>query len=210
MNNVGYDTSSKPLEQYTALQDAFDWLNRDLFHGELLQAVIVFHRKKGAKGYFWSGMWHDKANNSAVDEIALVPELLDRSDMEVLSTLAHEMVHQWQFAFGKPSRSGYHNREWADMMIEIGLHPTTDGTALGKETGQKCTHYIIANDRFHQSAERFLTDRKVVNWIGLPVAKKESKAKNKVKYTCSCGNNVWGKAGLNIVCSECEESYVNE
>lgn len=203
---------SKPIEQYTALQEAFDWLNRDLFNAELPQAIIVLHRKKNAKGYFWAEMWRNQSNDSEatekVDEIALTPEYLDRSDIEVLSTLAHEMVHLWQFHCGKPSRSGYHNRQWADKMIEIGLQPTTDGTPQGKETGQKCTHFIIGNDRFHRSMETFLAERKVINWIGLPIFPKEAKAKNKVKYTCSaCGSCVWGKLGLSIVCGICEESY---
>jgi hypothetical protein len=30
---------------------------------------------------------------------------------------------------------------------------------------------------------------------------------SKVKYTCPCENNVWGKMGLAIRCDECDESY---
>ncbi|MDR0639968.1 MAG: SprT-like domain-containing protein [Spirochaetaceae bacterium] len=31
---------------------------------------------------------------------------------------------------------------------------------------------------------------------------------SKSKYSCPCGNNVWGKPGLNIVCGECGEPFV--
>ncbi|MDR2784639.1 MAG: SprT-like domain-containing protein [Treponema sp.] len=31
---------------------------------------------------------------------------------------------------------------------------------------------------------------------------------SKKKYTCPCGNNVWGKPGLNIVCGECAENFI--
>ena len=59
-------------------------------------------------------------------EIALNPDTFeDRTDMEILNTLAHEMCHLWQHYFGKPSRGGYHNREWATMMEKIGLMPSS-------------------------------------------------------------------------------------
>jgi predicted SprT family Zn-dependent metalloprotease len=34
----------------------------------------------------------------------------------------------------------------------------------------------------------------------------EKKA-TRTKYTCSCGNAVWGKPELNIICGDCEERY---
>jgi predicted SprT family Zn-dependent metalloprotease len=30
---------------------------------------------------------------------------------------------------------------------------------------------------------------------------------SKQKYSCPCGNNVWGKPGLNIVCGDCGENF---
>jgi hypothetical protein len=36
----------------------------------------------------------------------------------------HEMAHVWQHAHGKPSRNGYHNKEWAAKMDERGLIPS--------------------------------------------------------------------------------------
>src|SRR5262245_14971271 len=35
---------------------------------------------------------------------------------QILSTLVHEMVHGEQHHYGKPSRGGYHNKQWADWM----------------------------------------------------------------------------------------------
>jgi predicted SprT family Zn-dependent metalloprotease len=34
-----------------------------------------------------------------------------------------------------------------------------------------------------------------------------AKKKNKIKYSCSCGNNVWGKADLRLICANCDEDY---
>lgn len=203
-------------ETYTALQDAYDHFNRELFNDALPQALIVLHRKKGARGYFWSEMWQAHVDNESdtktLDEIALTPETLDRSDKEVLSTLVHEMVHLWQYHKGKPSRSGYHNHEWADMMEDVGLHPTTDGTWQGKPTGQKCTHLIVDNHRFDVAATTFLTDRKVISWYGVTQGTKETK-KNKVAYTCGCTPviKVWAKPGItSLICSDCEQAFKEE
>ncbi len=158
-------------ETYTALQDAFDYFNRQLFNDALPQVLIVLHRKKGAKGYFWADMWRgydgESIEATKLSEISLTPETLDRPDKEILSTLVHEMVHLWQHTSGKPSRNAYHNREWADQMEDIGLYPTHDGTWEGKQTGQRVTHRIVENHRFDVAATAFLEDRKVIQWFGV-------------------------------------------
>jgi predicted SprT family Zn-dependent metalloprotease len=196
-------------ETYNALQDAFNWFNRELFNSNLPQVLIVLHRKKGAKGYFWAEMWQGESER--LDEIALTPETLNRSDKEILSTLVHEMVHLWQHHEGKPSRNAYHNKEWAEQMEEIGLHPTHNGQWDGKPTGQKVTHLIVEGHRFDTSATAFLADRKVINWYGITQGAKETK-KNKVLYTCSCQPvvKVWGKPGLLIACEICEATFSEE
>lgn len=204
---------------YDALQDAFDYFNRNLFNNELPQVLIVLHRKKNAKGYFWADMWHSQAELSDIlddtkvlSEIALTPETLNRSDKEILSTLVHEMVHLWQYTCGKPSRNAYHNKEWAEMMEEIGLHPTHNGQWDGKSTGQKVTHLIVEAHRFDVAAISFLEDRKVIQWFGIQQGTKEAKNKNKVLYTCQCVPvvKVWGKAGLLIACEMCENTFEEE
>jgi hypothetical protein len=53
------------------------------------------------------------------------------------------MVHQEQKHFGKPSRNGYHNKQWSRWMERIGLVPSATGAPGGKRTGQRMTHYII-------------------------------------------------------------------
>lgn len=36
----------------------------------------------------------------------------------------------------------------------------------------------------------------------------EEKRQTRVKYTCGCDNNVWGRSGLDIKCGDCEETFV--
>lgn len=198
-----YET--KPTEsQFVALQAAYDYFNRELFSNELPPALIVIYRKKGVSGYFWQEQFTHIETKQTLDEIGLTPETLDRGDAAVLSTLVHEMVHLWQFHNGKPSRSGYHNKEWAEKMVDVGLEPRS--VPGDKPTGQRCTHIVMVDGDFKAACDRYLTDRKVINWFGHAQPTKEVK-KNKIAYECDCSFKVWGKPGLAIICEACESHY---
>jgi predicted SprT family Zn-dependent metalloprotease len=86
--------------------------------------LITIQRHKGSKGYFSPNKFAHRRRT----EIALNPVTFrERTDREIASTLAHEMVHLWQEQFGKPSRNGYHNKQFANKMEEIGLKPSDTG-----------------------------------------------------------------------------------
>ena len=87
-----------------------------------------------------AGASASKDGKEVTDEIALNPShFRDRSTEQSLSTLVHEMTHLEQHHFGKPSRAGYHNKQWAGMMKAVGLIPSDTGAPGGKEVGQKVT-----------------------------------------------------------------------
>jgi hypothetical protein len=75
----------------------------------------------------------------------------ERSNEQSLSTLVHEMTHLDQRHFGKPSRAGYHNKEWAKLMRDVGLIPSDTGAPGDKEVGQRVSHYIEAGGRFERT-----------------------------------------------------------
>ncbi len=94
-------------------------------------------RSKSAYGYFAGGRFGSKDGKEITDEIALNPSHFhERSTEQSLSTLVHEMAHLEQHHFGKPSRSGYHNKEWAGMMKAVGLIPSDTAKLGGGEVGQ--------------------------------------------------------------------------
>jgi hypothetical protein len=135
--------------QFIQLDGLFDYYNKELFDGKLNDCMINMNREKGL-GFFSPERWvdTDKQKESGIHEISLNPDRLDRKEIEWHSTLVHEMVHLWQNDFGDPSRKGYHNKQWADKMQEIGLIPTDTGEPGGKKTGQAMTHYIADNGPF--------------------------------------------------------------
>lgn len=198
---------NKPTEkQYISLQQAFDYYNYHLFEDKLPHVLITFQRSKRAAGYYWSQVFESRQDNtSKVSEIALnIGIFKSRDDKTILSTLVHEMVHHWQFVFGTPSRTGYHNKEWAEKMKAIGLQPSTDGTVNGKETGQSCTHYVKYGEKFDTVTNILLRDKGVIDYNALDPKKPKSKNKNKTKYSCpECGTSAWAKDGIHLECGDC-------
>lgn len=219
-------------QQFEALNKAYQYFNGVLFDGQLPGCILNFSRKKGTHGFMAPGRWRRVGEkNYTTHEISLTPYTLYREPMLVFSTLVHEQVHLWQWDFGTPSRSGYHNQEWAAKMGEIGLMPSDTGEQGGKKTGQNMTHYIIEGGRYEQAfnampAEFILPFTSLEGDImkaqltgggtsgspGEPEPGKSAvatggKSREKTKYTCpGCEANVWGKPGLNLLCGECKET----
>jgi hypothetical protein len=138
--------------QFNMFDKLFDYYNKKPFDGKLNDCMINMSRQRGANGFFQPQNWKKnnlkKEANKDIHEISLNPHYLDRPDIEWHSTLVHEMVHLWQQDFGKPSRSNYHNKQWARKMEEIGLIPSSTGQPGGKKTGQGITHYVDSNGQF--------------------------------------------------------------
>lgn len=170
------------VNNYRNLQEAFSFINENLFNNELPNCLITYQRKKNTFGYFVNNRFQDKTNATyTTDEISLNPAtFIDRSTKEILSTLAHEMCHLWQAHNGKPSRSGYHNAEWVNKMAEIGLIASNTGKEGGKQTGQQMTHYIQENGLFDETIKplvdkTILFEDRQLNIKQKLVAKKEKR-----------------------------------
>jgi len=76
-----------------------------------------------------------------------------------MQTLVHEMAHCWQHCYGTPSRRAYHNREWADKMIGVGLMPSDTGQPGGKPVGQKMGDYPLPKGRFITQSACLLAEK---------------------------------------------------
>lgn len=220
-------------EQFDALNKAYQYFNQVLFGGQLPGCILNFSRKKGTHGFMAPGRWRRVGEDDyTTHEISLTPYTLYREPILVFSTLVHEQAHLWQWEFGTPSRTGYHNKEWAEKMEEIGLMPSDTGAPGGKKTGQHMTHYIIEGGQYEQafhampkeytlpftSLEGDLIKSLLTGGAGGVTGKPgepepgkgggtTGKTREKTKYTCpGCGVNVWGKPSLNLLCGDCNET----
>ena len=208
----------KPTEeQAAAYQKAFDHFNKTLFGGKLPFAYLNFSRHAGSKGFFSPERW-DKAGETEsgkkLHEISLNPDLLRRPPVEYYSTLVHEMNHHWQQVFGKPSRNGYHNMEWARKMVEVGLIPTDTGEPGGKPIGQRVTHRIEPSGPFMRAFET-LPKEALLPWVsgGTGVEEKPKKPTiKKHKFVCpECETPVWAVTPeLEAICDDCGQQFLDK
>ena len=221
-------------EQFKALTGAFKYFNVRLFNGKLPSCILNFSRKKNTHGFLAPSRWRRVDSvDEYIHEISLTPYTFYREPRLVFSTLVHEMVHLWQWEFGSPSRNGYHNREWAKKMEEVGLIPSNTGQEGGKKTGQSMTHYIDPSGKYHTlfdkipsalllpftSIEGDIIKRMIdskSNRNGSDKNNTESKldkrnrlissGRKKTKYNCSsCNLNVWGRPNLELKCLKCDQ-----
>jgi predicted SprT family Zn-dependent metalloprotease len=147
------------------------------------------------------------------DEIALNPaHFATRTPTKILSTLVHEMVHLWQHHCGKPGRRGYHNKQWAAKMREVGLIPTDTGQSGGKETGEKVTHLIEDGGPFDKACTAWLANQGPILYHDRAGdAARKRKAVSKTKYTCPvCELNAWAKPDAHLICGDCNEELEAE
>jgi predicted SprT family Zn-dependent metalloprotease len=204
------------LQAYKSLYKAFAFFNKELFGNKLPEPFLSYNAVKNTYGYFAperikptkkTGAFSD-SNTPDIHVISINPQYIGkRTDKQVLSTLVHEMVHLKQQIEGKPGKNGYHNKQWANMMKEIGLQPTNTGKKGGKETGINMTHMIVKGDRFDVCCDELLKDKFSFDYK-LKVEKKKQKVTKKSKYVCAAnGVTVWGKPGLNIRCGDSNELF---
>ncbi|MET7038814.1 SprT-like domain-containing protein [Elizabethkingia miricola] len=136
------------LEFYNLFQFIYDYLNENLFLNQLPNCMIVITRKNRTFGYYSKERWVNK-EKLMTDELAINPMFFSKYPLiEMLQTMGHEMCHLWQDHFGRASRRSYHNKEWGNKMISIGLMPSNTGKPGGKKTGQQMMDYPIENGIF--------------------------------------------------------------
>lgn len=199
------------LEQFSKYQRAWEWFNEELFDGNLHPCLLNFSRHRGSKGFFTPRRW--RKHGQEIHEISLNPDRLSRPVEDVMSTLVHEMVHQWQFDCGHPPRAGYHDLEWAEKMVEVGLVPSDTAEPGGKPTGQKMSHYIDPAGRFAQVLKRMPAEY-ILPWVSNgpdEQAKPKKPRPKKHRFICpGCRTRIWAEdENLEAECLGCGEKFLN-
>lgn len=243
------------VQQFTTLEDLYSFYNQKLFGGKLPFCLVNLSRHREAVGFYIPQEWASLTGGDIKDEISINPDSFYLGDEYWHSTLVHEMCHLWQFHFGKYSWYSYHNQQWADKMMEVGLMPSHTGKEGGNTTGQYMSDYVMQGGKFQKYFQTITQEAKlnlrlpyIKNkkfLIGdstqdmttlldelkeltttLPMVKgsrglatirairsiknKDTKSGKKVKYSCLCGNNVWGKGGLSLHCNDCQYDFISQ
>ena len=158
--------SSPTTELYSALQILYTHFNNTLFNKELPDILFTNQRQSGMMGYFAPNRWTSIEGKNC-HEIAINPSYVGRASLiALMQTLVHEMTHCWQQCYAKPSRSGYHNKEWASKMIAIGLMPSATGSPGGAIVGQRMADYPVPKGKFILSCTGLLKDNRFkLPWV---------------------------------------------
>lgn len=205
-------TDNPTKEAYAELQKAYDHFNHTLFAEKLPACLITLQRKTRTYGYFSQDRFQHTQKGSLTDEIAMNPDHFKTKPLpEVLSTLVHEMAHLQQAYFGRPSRKGYHNKEWASIMKAIGLIPSDTGEPGGNCVGQHMSHYIESSGTFDQTCKTLLSGGFRLSWADNFNGQKEKPKLGRIKYTCDmCKLNAWAKPLVLLVCGACQQPLLAE
>lgn len=195
------------MKMWKALHNAFDFLNDALFAGTLDSNLIIMNCSRRARvlgfyRYKEFGWVSSEGGGEPKAEISLNPDFMAEASIDkIYSTLAHEMVHFWQDCFGKPGKRGYHNKEWADEMLRVGL-PSFNISDPSKKTGMRCSHTIDPAGLFAQAMERMPEEYKLP-FMGLKPPAGKAKTGYQ-KWSCpNCGQVSRAKDTCQLSCSPC-------
>lgn len=172
------------VEIATSLQSGFDRLNDRLFENKVEPCVLTLSKLKRSYGHFWHSQFARRSQlKGKVHEIGIdLRRLADEghaTDIDVLSTIAHEMAHAMVYQIDKADadKDGkqfkpktYHCAVWAALMNKIGLKPINvgaDGLPTGKETGQHCSHEIVKGGPFEVAAKELIAEGFKFQWASV-------------------------------------------
>jgi len=179
---------------------------------------------------------YDKSNNTRLQYMGINPKYLNRNIAEILATICHELCHIYENAFIHIPRGGYHDKCWENLMADCGLTAVilnksrtavstkiTEGGEFEKfvdnfikENGEDYFNIVEYSPAIERQTKVALgleddvddDDKPKADNADIPIKKYN---RNKVKYICpKCDSKVWGKAGLHIICGDCECEYEEE
>jgi hypothetical protein len=213
-------TRSAPptLEVADSLQTLCDHFCRDLIEpefGVLLPPVMLVMQRKGRAelGHYHPARFSTLDGAVTVAEISLNPRnIRTRDPIEVASTLLHELMHHHQHCHGKPGKGGYHNIEWGQAMVRVGLFPSHTGAEGGRMTGQQMDHYIIEGGPFARFWNDFVATGKVLSWgDAVPGTAGKTRTVTRTKFTCqTCGFASQSRASAQLVCFFCLPEWLKK
>lgn len=169
--------SWKNKEMVKTLYKWFDLFNQEFFNNKLDQCVISLQKQRVNN----LGHYHTEINDIGLqDNINLNSKNIHRPMWDILFTLLHEQVHQYQRRLGSfsvakenpPKNPNYHNKEFLQMTSSFGLHHNKKGQKIKAPDG-----------RFVEFLKKHGVEVTETDCKDVAIFKGKSKL---IKYSCEC------------------------
>ena len=174
-----------------------DIFNMEFFKDEPVPVpAISFEKAKvGNLGHYVQGR-----NSFGIRENININRVhLDRPAWDILATLLHEMCHSWQSTYGNTSNSWFHNKEFREKMLAMGILVNAKGCHLGV---QDPFVFILKKHGVKVSGEK--NPDGVIKV--LPKDKPKGKSKLK-KWSCGCTNVRVAVQTFEAQCLKCGNKF---
>ncbi|MCK9543592.1 MAG: SprT-like domain-containing protein [Novosphingobium sp.] len=205
MNNINeaikqHEISEKDWDMQEDAFELYRWMERfndKFFDGKLSTAVLSFEKTR------CSTLGHYVTERNAIgvqDNINMNSVHLRREKWQILSTLLHEMVHQYQRRLGSFSdkevvtSNNYHNKEFLTMTASFGLIYNKKGQRIDKP------QEVFVNFLKEHGVE--VTEEKAYD---KPIGKSKLK-----KFSCQCTppiNVRVGNSEFSAKCNLCNKDF---
>lgn len=163
-------------ELVTTLYTWFDRFNVHFFEGKLPRTVISVERTRVTRlGHFVP----DRDAIGVRNRINVNAKYAGYDPWFSLRTLAHEMVHVWEQAFGKPGKNNYHTRAFRRKAAEIGILCDERGRVINLPADP----FVSLLKQFGVEVAELPPSRGSLGRL-----RGESRLQ---KYSCQCPINVW-------------------
>lgn len=186
----------------------FDKFNETKFDGTLIKPVITVQSGQKQKAYGWCSVghrWQDNEQNG-YHEINISAEYINREIPEIAETMLHEMIHLWNQQNGIrdcSKQTGRHLKQFKDACDKFGLPVEKDSK------GDWCITKL--NDELIQLINTFGIDEGVFNVFRKEEVEQEPKQRKprtpKLKYICSCGQEIESKVPVKVYCQQCDGEF---
>lgn len=201
------------------LNKVFKLINSEFFENSLEMPTITIQSTVGAYGHVTtSKVWKSENGNESY-ELNLGADYLSRPIENIVATLIHEGCHLYAMQNNikdTSNRGIYHNKRFKQLAEERGLlierHETYGWTIT--EPGERVLNFCIENNLQEIMVTRntgwtFTGIGTGKNGNGTPTKPTTPKKGNSIKWVCPCcGVIVRSTKLLNIVCGDCEETFV--
>ncbi|WP_338982858.1 SprT-like domain-containing protein [Spiroplasma endosymbiont of Othius punctulatus] len=193
-------------EIITELNSLHNQLNKLLFDSKLKPVKIGIETSKFRRVQAWAYFDSNSGWQDGLSQITFLTSRWNGDYIKIISTLVHEMSHQYNFENNikdtEPS-NGRHNKNFKSTASTFGLLnvESSNGVQGLNITNASDELIVIIENKLDFNKEAL----KVVHVDSVSIQK--NKQKN-YKYQCNCVNTIYLRKKVNISCNDCNTPFV--